>query len=106
MLRYLIESVRLFFPEVTMSFCVVIPQLICLSDLQNDFINPHDCAKRVNRLIVRWLIVAQLSEQSRHEMLACLRVRVLMTFSLPTFRRSCRSTPKWRSTAFKLLSSS
>lgn len=30
-------------------------QLICLSDLQNDYINPHECAKRVNRLIVRSL---------------------------------------------------
>ena len=30
-------------------------QLITLSDLENDFINPHDCAKRVNRLVVRTL---------------------------------------------------
>ena len=28
-------------------------QLICLSDLENDFINPHDSTTRVNRWVVR-----------------------------------------------------
>ena len=27
-------------------------ELVLLGDLQSDFINPHDCAKRVNRLLV------------------------------------------------------
>ena len=33
-------------------------QLICLSDLEQDFINPHESAKRINRLVIpEWCLV-------------------------------------------------
>uniref|UniRef100_A0A7S1SUI6 Cornichon family protein n=1 Tax=Tetraselmis chuii TaxID=63592 RepID=A0A7S1SUI6_9CHLO len=35
---------------------MVMYTLICLSDLENDFINPHDSCTRVNRLVVPELV--------------------------------------------------
>lgn len=34
------------------AWCRVCPQLVCLTDLENDFINPFDLSSKMNRFVV------------------------------------------------------
>lgn len=34
------------------AWCCVCPQLVCLTDLENDFINPFDLSSKMNRFVV------------------------------------------------------
>mmetsp|Transcript_23033 Transcript_23033/g.78468 ORF Transcript_23033/g.78468 Transcript_23033/m.78468 type:complete len:108 (+) Transcript_23033:243-566(+) len=46
-------------------------QLICLSDLEKDFVNPHDSSARINKCIVRRPNLIYVTAQSFQPTIVC-----------------------------------
>jgi hypothetical protein len=88
--------------------------VVLLGDLERDFINPHDCSRKLNRLVLpqlvllgletlaffflgRWLVAAVYGEAP--ELLACaIRILTDTCCSLPTQARHSTTSTRTRRT--------